>query len=377
MNCIAFSGGDFRVEGCVGWNIQHGINKVGYKLEQYNQKALSLPHLPHGDLYISNGMRNPTPEIVEILNRKGRDLMIYDLGYMLRSKAGYNKGYYQIGLNRIGWVPNFECPSDRFDNLGIELKPVRVDRSNRRVLVCAQKPGDAQHGMDKAEMDKFCLNLCRQVQGMGYVPVYRPHPMMKNIIEGYEISEHETLEEAVESCQFMISYNSTSGVEALLAGKPVVAIDPDCHYQELACQLGAIGELTNVPDIEQMKAYFSRLAYAQWKLSEIRTGLPFQFLIKCINGNDPFDGTNYALHQPVEVPTANETVVKESIDKEGGVPPAQKEASQEGVPSYEEFMKSLEGLKWFAKRAAVKELVGELPRNTEQLESLVRGHYSV
>lgn len=40
-------------------------------------------------------------------------------------------------------------------------------------------------------------------------------------------------------------------------------------------------------------------------------------------------------------------------------------------------MKSLEGLKWFAKRAAVKELVGELPRNTEQLESLVRGHYSV
>lgn len=373
MKCIAFSGGDFRIEDGVGYNILQGFTKLGYTLEQNNPRALSLPHLPVGDVYISNGLRDPGPEIVDILERKGRDLMIYDLGYMLRARSGFSRGYYQLGLNRIGWVPNFECPSDRFDNLGLEIKPLTVDRSNKRVLVCAQKPGDAQHRMNDVEMNNWCRNMCLLLERDGYTPVYRPHPMQKHMIDGYEVSEHATLQEAVSTCQFMVTYNSTSGVEALLEGKPVVVADPDCHYKEVSSYLEEDGSLSNIPTEDQLKNYFYRLAYAQWKLSEIRTGLPFQFLIKYMNGNDPFKGMDYTIHQPVEQKVIS---AKISIESKEGVPSAKEEAPQEGVPSYEEFMKSLEGLKWFAKRAAVKELTGELPRNMDQLERLVKGHYN-
>lgn len=65
---------------------------------------------------------------------------------------------------------------------------------------------------------------------------------------------------------------STTGLDALLAGVPAVAELPDrAVWGELS------GE--SLPSMADRLALFSRIAYAQWTLDEIASGVAIQFTL--------------------------------------------------------------------------------------------------
>lgn len=348
--CSVWAGGDFNAKECLGYKFSHSIQKFGYRIEQHYPSLLPISGLPAGDLVISNGFRSHIVPISKEMKRvRGADTIVYDLGYMHRSSSDDFTGYYQVGLNRIGWVPSFECPSDRFDNLGIEVKAT-TDSGSDKVLICAQKFKDAQHNLDEAQMRSLMKRLCREYSEKGYHVIFRSHPKSPFEIDGVE-SSSLSMQEELERVRLLVTYNSTSGVEAILAGVPAVCLDPNAHWYEVSSKEtgGSRDELT-MPSEEEVRAYLHRLAYSQWTIDEIAEGYPLNFILKTIAGEDPFDGTNYTACQ--EDKRSDKIALKKAI------------ASKLDI----------DGLPWKEARALVRDHTYIWPKNKEHMMELVEAY---
>lgn len=283
-----WAAGDFRSASCLGYKVSLGIKKFGYKIDQHYPRLLDPRQVPEADLVISNGFRDPIPEAARAMKeRTGADHILYDLGYIDRSDTSNNKGYYQLSIGHIGWLPDFQCPADRFSNLGKKIVPV-VDNKSNTILVCAQKFGDAQHGMGESEMKSLMWDTCVKYKNLGYEVLFRPHPKSPFQLKGFESSKGP-LSEVLGRIRFLVTYNSTIGVEALLAGTPVIALDRNVHYKSASsCSWEIESGYLTLPTQEELEGYFHRLAYAQWRTEEISEGYPFCFLLSILKGDDPF-----------------------------------------------------------------------------------------
>src|SRR5690606_20547109 len=133
-------------------------------------------------------------------------------------------------------------------------------------LICGQVPGDAAHGLDA---DSY-LNWLRAIVSQYPDAVYRPHPRGGIDLPGVE-SHIGSLEEALAGARLVVTWNSNVGHDALLAGVPVVAQRPTA-YAEL------LGE--TLPSVEARREYFHRVAYGQWTLAEMHSGLCQRFILE-------------------------------------------------------------------------------------------------
>jgi len=183
----------------------------------------------------------------------GGNTLVFDLGWFKRSWSLFKEnigGYYQVGVNHINWIPDDWYglpPSDRWDALGLTIEPMKEGGPN--VLAIGQVADDAQHGLSYDEMDSW-------LDARGYLR-YRPHP------QGEQGKPERTLDEDLEWCDRVLTYNSTDGLEALRRGIPVTCSD-NCFYSDVARGLKLREDL------------FHRMAYAQWTEEEISDGTVYQ-----------------------------------------------------------------------------------------------------
>jgi hypothetical protein len=226
------------------------------------------------------GMRAQGRDIVDHYARRGVPIIVLDHGYMKRVNRvqDYERGYFQVSLGKLGWLPN-EAPSDRFAELGIEIK-TRAPRPIRRAVICGQVPFDASHRLPADGLARLYEALAAQLRQAGVRRVtFRPHPMGegRQVKPDIEPDGEWTLAESIAGADLIASINSNSGLDAILAGCPAVTLRPS-HYGALAyrwpVRLGAIA----APEPARITAHLERLAYAQWTADEIRQGQPHQFL---------------------------------------------------------------------------------------------------
>jgi hypothetical protein len=178
----------------------------------------------------------------------GGTTLVFDLGWFNRGWDSYKKqegGYYQVGLNCLNWLPAVARDS----------RPVNGDAT--RVLVLGQVAFDAQHGLSRGELNKWISE--RRVAGAQMR--YRPHP------QGLELPPERSLDEDLEWCDHVLTYNSTAGLEALRRGIPVTS-STNCFYRDL-CN-------GPCPDVATRERFFRRVAWAQWTEQEIVDGTVYR-----------------------------------------------------------------------------------------------------
>jgi hypothetical protein len=224
-----------------------------------------------------------------VLRGAGIPLVVLDLGYINRAQGPQDAtGTNQIGIGRIGWIPDISCPSDRWDALKLSISPPAAPTREKIALVLGQMPADSQHGMNVAQMSTYLSERAGFWQARGYQIRFRPHPgSMHSTLEhvvGAELRQCnvETLTKAFSETRVAITYNSTSGVEAILAGVPVDCA-PDAHYARVADYgWGEIAGKEGRPFVGavETREYFHRLSYAQWLIPEIQNGSAIRFLAK-------------------------------------------------------------------------------------------------
>src|SRR5690606_18984038 len=111
----------------------------------------------------------------------------------------------------------------------------------------------------------------------GYAITYRPHPSAPSVPLGVRHRRIDPANTTVTqditdpSVAVVVAYNSTAGLEALMAGVPVDCA-PCAHYAHVA----------DLSDRDALLRHLRRLAYAQWTCPELRSGEPLRYVLQFI-----------------------------------------------------------------------------------------------
>ncbi len=94
-------------------------------------------------------------------------------------------------------------------------------KKGKFILVCGQKPGDAQHDIqDTDEWARLTTKIIKDASG--WPVVYRPHPAV--------VAPECSIADALEDATVMVTHNSTSAYQAFVDGVPVVCTDENAAY---------------------------------------------------------------------------------------------------------------------------------------------------
>ena len=215
----------------------------------------------------------PRGEIFRRQREQKLDVVVLETGYINRGDG--ESHHYAAGFNGLNGRADFKnkgMPSDRWEKLGVELKPYR---DGENIVLCAQVPWDASvEGTDHLAWIKSTV---RDLKELSKRPiVFRHHPLAPlPLPEGCKPAK-KTLLEDLENAHCVVTFNSNSGVEALINGVPVVVKDAGSMLWNLA-PISFHVVRTFLPKREQW-AY--NLAYCQWTPQEMKNGEAWRHLLR-------------------------------------------------------------------------------------------------
>ena len=195
--------------------------------------------------------------------------LILESGYTCVPQGDYiSRRLQNIGLswNKLNeeatWIPDY-CPSDRWDKLGIELKPWKQD--GEYSLVLGQVAGDAT----------VCHNY-RDFLGTMESLIEANHPYPVKVREHPQVREStSSLAKDLKGAALCITYSSNSAVEAVIAGVPTVVIAKNCVAWPVTSHI-VRRALYRGP--REQWAY--DLAYRQYTVDELRDGTAWEQIEK-------------------------------------------------------------------------------------------------
>jgi hypothetical protein len=199
--------------------------------------------------------------------KSGRRALIMERGYVGdRMKVWTSIGY--DGLNGKADFCNADMPPERWEqNFAHLMKPWRDGRAAGYVLVMGQVAGDASiRGVD---IGHWYRETCKKISLAGHRVAFRPHPLYRRHLglPHLAVVLKGTIEEALRGAKFVVTYNSNSGVDAVLAGVPTVTCDRGSMAYAVTGH-----DPAKVPPTPDRSAWAAAIAYAQWKQDEIRNG---------------------------------------------------------------------------------------------------------
>lgn len=303
-----------------------GGQALGHRVSARNAGAYQSQEYEPCDAAAVFSLHGPGQAILTDYRQRGTPLVVVDYGYVRRGtphegRTHPGKFYYSVGLNGLNGHADFKnhlMPGDRWQALGVELKPWKTD--GKYIVVCGQKNQDIAIGNQIPRV--WAQRTIRAIQAITTRPViFRPHPLdpaQKRPI-GVPHSEHSTLAEALSEAWACVAYNSNSLVEALIQGVPAFALGPGSMVDGVCnTDLSQLADPVR-PDRQQ---WAHSLAYAQWTINEMREGLPWTHLFA---GTQPVPAS--ALEPPTQANKDGDEIVPvlaalhDQIVKRRGRPP--------------------------------------------------------
>lgn len=219
----------------------------------------------------------PRGKVFRQQREQKRDVIVLETGYVNRGDGEAH--HYAAGFNGLNGRADFRNKSmgpERWEKLGAQLVPYS---RGSKVILCGQVPWDAS--VDHTDHVQWLKETAQKLKQMTTRPiVFRPHPLA---IQAYEPLRRSLgldysirpLTEELKDAHCVVTFNSNSAVEALIAGKPVFAFDEGSMVWDLANRNLADLEEPKMPDRKQWAA---NLAYTQWTPAEMAEGKAWQHL---------------------------------------------------------------------------------------------------
>ncbi len=255
--------------------ICEGVSRLGYEVTKYDHWQTG--GLPEADLVCIHGLRGQGQDILDHYKEAGTPLIAFDHGFIDRvfTQDDYATGYWYVGLGGLGWSPD-GVDGSRAKRLIYDIKP-RREGPIKRVLITGQVAYDSSHRMGHAELSKEYVRMKDWLETKGVQVSFRGHPQCPEVNPGIRQDGIRTLSEALEDYDLVCTINSNSGLDAVMAGLPVMITKP-CHYQSVAYPFGFDLAKIKPPTESMVQRLIERLSWSQWRALEIAEGLPFQFL---------------------------------------------------------------------------------------------------
>jgi hypothetical protein len=219
-----------------------------------------------------------------ILQTRGIPLLTLDLGYLKRARHAEDpEGYNQLGIGHLCWIPDGPMPDDRLRALNLTIGSPVASQRPLVALLLGQLPGDSQHGLNAVQLSNWLTERGAYWLAKGYELHYRPHPgAMAMELRGLpnvrlRQCNTEPLAKALADCRVAVCYNSTAGLEAILAGVPVDC-STEAHYSRVAGYGWDKKNEEQTVDLSDVTAFLSQVAYAQWTIPELQSGVALRWL---------------------------------------------------------------------------------------------------
>lgn len=238
-------------------------------------KALQRGLKRHGiDSFVKSSGPFDTPVVAcwgwrrgSVLRDLGKQVLVMERGYV-----GDRFQWTSLGWNGLNGRADFRLPAqvddqrwrDNFENL---MKPWQM--GGDRIVVMGQHPNDAS--VRRIKFVEWADSVIEKLRTMTDTPiVFRPHPLAMRVRVKAD-TLHGDLASALVRAAAVVTYNSNSGVDAVLAGVPTIAMDEGSMAWPVTTH-----ELMPEPPHKVRDDWAHRLAWCQWTLPEIESGLAWE-----------------------------------------------------------------------------------------------------
>lgn len=245
--------------------VAQGLEQCGYQVRIRDSWSYPEGKEERADLLAIWGDFHGTQHIFAD-REKFKQLIHIDNAYIGR---GHYQGYYSVSFNAkqaTHYLWDGPLPDNsRWKALGEKIRPWQKDGTDILVLGLSRK--QCQNlGFDYPQWNKDLLEKARAKSGRRCVLREKRYDRL-----------NEPLRDVLRkgSWYAVVGYNTKGFIEALLEGIPVYALGKCACYALALSSLDQLQERFFSPKREE---FFQRLAWHQWKRSEIATGAPFRHL---------------------------------------------------------------------------------------------------
>lgn len=202
------------------------------------------------------------------IEREGGRVLVVENGY-LGGKSKFDQ-YFALAIGGHNGTGKWATPQgglpERWDTFGIELAPWR-ERGEHVLLLPQRGIGPDGTRMPPGWMQR----VAGQLKGLTSRPIrIRRHPGVRR----FEVPMGPDLL----NCHCAITWASGAALKAIVAGVPVFYELPGWIGGLAASRFNA-GESLETPFTGDRLPMLKRLAWAQWRIEEIRCGRPFHLLL--------------------------------------------------------------------------------------------------
>ncbi len=201
----------------------------------------------------------------------GGEVCILERGY-LGDRFAMTSVSFGGGLNGRGRFvtpldnfPSFKSyDGQRFTDCGFDLQPW-VANPNGYALIMGQVAGD--QSIKGVNIEAWYYETAAKLRAVGWPVLFRPHPGSRvkgqpQIRMGHHVG---SLADALDGAGLVVTWNSNSAVDAVLAGRPTVAMDEGSMAREVAAHDIAVVTPDRGP-------WAARLAWCQYSRAEMESG---------------------------------------------------------------------------------------------------------
>jgi lipopolysaccharide biosynthesis glycosyltransferase len=217
--------------------------------------------LPGKGPLLMRGVGKATREAVTHCWETKRDFYYIDTGYFGNEKSK-SKGWHRITKNNLQNLgPIIERPTDRL--LRWKYKKFRP---GKKILICP--PSEKVMMLFNQPTPKEWTE-----QVIAELKQYTNRPIEVRLKPNRtERISNMSIEAALDNdVHCLITYNSIAALEALMNGKPAIALGPNCASLVCNTDLADIEKL-HIPDQDEMTALMAHLSYAQFSKEEMMNG---------------------------------------------------------------------------------------------------------
>lgn len=251
---------------------QRGLQSLGHEIIGQSPCSFRPEQGLRGlDGVVVTSLAGTRREVVRHYAAQGVTVCLIDLPHLARGCS-----QWRISPPDLQFLPEFEgeVPAHRLDQLGLNTEKPRTRKKAQTVVVVGQRGGDPTHGMSSTEFRAWATAAIETVHRLcDSKVIWRPHP--KDVYEidtADEFSDPrtQTLSEAFENAWLVVAYNSTAGLDALIAGIPVVTEGPSV-YNEITHTFREFSKIGPVDEKERERV-LRKIAHTQWSDDEIDSG---------------------------------------------------------------------------------------------------------
>lgn len=254
-------------------------HKKGYEFDEYLEALVQ--GIPGGELSTWDlETKTSSPLLIRGLGKKSqlaikkcwkteRDFYAIDSGY-LGNERTKSKVYHRITKNALQHLgPIKERPFDRLSKIGYKYLKFNP---GRKILICP--PSDkVMKFWDQPMPEEWTQNVIRELKKYTDRPVeVRLKPKRNE-----RIADGNIIHALQNDVHCVVTYNSIAATEALLNGKPAIALGPNAATVLCNTNLADV-ENPNTFDKATIEGYAAHLSYCQFTKQEMQNGTAWRIL---------------------------------------------------------------------------------------------------